>query len=177
VRRPVQIRAETPADAAAIAAVTSEAFGGVEEAELIERLRVQGLVTVSLVAVEERTIVGHILFSELAVEVDDHPIRSVALAPMCVRNDRQRRGIGTALVHAGLDAVRVARYRAAIVLGHPGFYPRFGFSSALAAKLDCPFSGSAFMALELVPGALHGTRGKVTYPAAFGLESPNPSST
>jgi putative acetyltransferase len=173
----VQIRAEIPADAPEIAAVTREAFGGAHEAEVIERLRVQGLAAVSLVAVEERTIVGHILFSELAVEVNDRPIRSVALAPMCVRSDRQRRGIGTALVRAGLDAVRVARYRAVIVLGHPAFYPRFGFSSALAAKLDCPFSGTAFMALELVPGALRGTRGKVTYPAAFGVDSPNPSST
>ena len=84
--------------------------------------------------------------------------------------DHQRRGIGSALVRAGLDAVREAGYRAVIVLGHPEYYPRFGFSPELAEKLASAFSGNAFMALELVPGALRGTRGKVTYPAAFGVD-------
>jgi putative acetyltransferase len=81
-------------------------------------------------------------------------------------------------VRAGLDAVRDAGYAAVVVLGHPEFYPRFGFSADLAAKLASPFAGPAFMALELVPGALDGTRGTVTYPPAFRIaEAPSSPAT
>ena len=165
----MRIRPETSDDAAAIDALNRNAFGGPYEAGLVERLRGQGLAAVSLVGVEEAAIVGHILFSELAVEIDGRPVRAAALAPMCVRGDCQRRGLGSALVRAGLDEVRALGHHAVIVVGHPEFYPRFGFSSRLAARLDSPFPGDAFMALELVAGALRGTRGKVTYPAAFGI--------
>jgi putative acetyltransferase len=163
------IRPECAGDAPVVAALNREAFGGDEEVLLIERLRADRLIAVSLVAVEDASLVGHILFSDLAVEVDGRPVRAVSLAPMCVRTDRQRQGIGSVLVRAGLDAVRDAGYAAVIVLGHPEFYPRFGFSAALAARLAAPFAGPAFMAVELVPGALDGTRGAVTYPPAFQL--------
>ncbi|HUF44382.1 MAG TPA: N-acetyltransferase [Aestuariivirgaceae bacterium] len=163
----MHIRPETPGDAPAIAALNREAFGGPYEAGLIDRLRASNLLAVSLVGIESGLIVGHILFSELGVELEGRPVRAVALAPMCVRADRQRRGLGSALVRAGLQAVREAGYAAVIVLGHPEFYPRFGFSPDLAEKLESPFRGSAFMALELVAGALRGGRGKVTYPSAF----------
>jgi putative acetyltransferase len=163
------IRPETPDDIPAIAALNREAFGGGDEAELIERLRADSIAVVSLVAVEADMIVGHILFSELAVELDGRPIRAVALAPMCVAKNCQHRGIGSALVRSGLDALRDAGYGAVIVLGHPAYYPRFGFSSKLAEKLAAPFAGSTFMALELAPGALRGGSGKVTYPPAFGI--------
>jgi putative acetyltransferase len=165
----MRITPEGPDDAPAVAALNREAFGGADEVALIERLRADRHVAVSLVAVEDAGFVGHILFSDLAVELDGRPIRAVSLAPMCVRPDRQRQGIGSALVRAGLDAVRDAGWRAVIVLGHPEFYPRFGFSADLAARLAAPFAGPAFMALELVPGALAGTRGTVTYPPAFRL--------
>ncbi len=161
------IRPETPGDAPAIAALNREAFGGLYEAGLIDRLRAGNLVAVSLVGIESGLIVGHIMFGELSVELDGRPVRAVALAPMCVGADRQRQGMGSDLVRASLQAVREAGYAAVIVLGHPEFYPRFGFSQDLAEKLESPFQGSAFMALELVPGALRGSRGKVTYPAAF----------
>jgi putative acetyltransferase len=163
----MRIRPERPDDAPAVAALNREAFGGQDEVDLIERLRADRLVAVSLVALEEASLAGHILFSDLAVALDGRPVRAVSLAPMCVRVDRQRQGIGSALVRAGLDAVREAGFRAVVVLGHPGFYPRFGFSADLAAKLASPFAGPAFMAIELVPGALNGTRGAVTYPPAF----------
>ena len=170
----MHIRPEEPDDAPAVATLNREAFGGDDEVEIIERLRADRLVAVSLVAIEDASLVGHILFSDLAVELDDRPVRSVALAPMCVRGDRQRQGIGSAMVRAGLDAVRDAGYTAVVVLGHPEYYPRFGFSADLAAKLASPFAGQAFMALELVPGALDGTRGSVTYPPAFGIaETPS----
>jgi putative acetyltransferase len=163
----MHIRPETPGDAPAIAALNREAFGGPYEAALIDRLRAGNLLAISLVGIESGLIVGHILFSELGLELDGRPVRAVALAPMCVATDRQRRGLGSALLRAGLQGVSEAGYAAVIVLGHPEFYPRFGFSPALAEKLESPFRGSAFMALELVPGALAGGIGNVTYPAAF----------
>ena len=88
---------------------------------------------------------------------------------MAVWPDRQGRGIGSTLVRRGLDVLKRRGIAAVIVLGHESYYPRFGFSAALARKLAAPFSGEAFMALELTPGALAGERGTVRYPAAFGL--------
>lgn len=166
----MHIRLERPDDGPAVVALNRQAFDGGYEADLIERLHAQGLAAVSLVAVEQEVIVGHILFSDLAVEVDGRAVRAVALAPMCVRHDRRGRGIGARLVRTGLEAVGTAQYQAVIVVGHPEYYPRFGFSSALVERLVSPFAGNAFMGLELVAGALHGTAGKVTYPAAFGIE-------
>jgi putative acetyltransferase len=88
---------------------------------------------------------------------------------MAVLPERQRQGIGSLLVQQGLRSCAEAGHRIVVVLGHPGFYPRFGFSSRLAERLKAPFSGPAFMALELVRGALDGVGGEVRYPAPFGL--------
>jgi len=165
----MKIREETGADAEEIAALTRAAFGGDYEVSLIEKLRVARLVIVSLVAVQEDAVVGHILFSELAVEVDERRVRAAALAPMAVRSDRWRRGIGSQLVQGGLKMLRDRGYEAVIVLGHPDYYPRFGFSPALTASLVAPFGGKAFMGLELVHGSLSGRRRSVSYPEAFGV--------
>jgi putative acetyltransferase len=166
----MRIAAEGVGHHAAIDHLHHAAFGSVYEADLVRALRAAGLVVVSLVALDGSALVGHALFSELAVEMDGRRIKAVALAPVAVRPDRQGQGIGTKLITRGLAAVRRKGYGAAIVLGHAGYYPRFGFSPALASKLSGPFRGPHFMALELMPGALAGTRGSVTYPAAFGLE-------
>ena len=164
------IRAETPSDRAAIAEVNRLAFGGEDEVALIERLRAEGLVIASLVALEDGDVVGHILFSKLPIETGTGTRRAASLAPMAVRPDRQRRGIGGSLIRAGLEACRAAGVEAVIVLGHPDYYPRFGFSAAPAKRLRAPFSGPPFMALELTPGAL-AQGGRVHYPRAFGLDS------
>ena len=165
----MRIRDETPADWAAIEDLHRRAFGGELEANLVARLRHDDLVACALVADERGAIVGHIVFSWLEVQVDRRDVRAMALAPLAVRPDRQRRGIGSELARAGLAAARAAGGEAVIVLGHPAYYPRFGFSSALAAKLRAPFKGDAFMALELVLGALAGASGAVIYPQAFGI--------
>jgi putative acetyltransferase len=165
----MQIREETSADAPEIAALTRAAFGGDYEVSLIENLRAARLVIVSLVAVQEGTVVGHILFSDLAVEVGKRRVKAAALAPMAVRSDRRRRGIGSQLVQAGLNVARDRGYEAVIVLGHSNYYPRFGFSPALTASLVAPFGGKSFMGLELVHGSLSGGRGSVSYPEAFGV--------
>jgi putative acetyltransferase len=165
----VEIRGRTAADDAAIRRLNDDAFGGTYESRLIEDLRVAGLDAVELVAVENDDIIGHILFSVLATTIDRQPVPALALAPMAVRPDRQRRGIGSVLVSAGLALARSRDWRAVIVLGHKSYYPRFGFSAALARPLEAPFAGDAFMALELAPGALQGKKGRVTYPPAFGV--------
>jgi putative acetyltransferase len=164
------IRPEADADRDAIAAVVRAAFGGEDEVALIAQLRSDGDALVSLVAAEGEAVLGHILFSRLGVEVDGAPVPAAALAPVAVRPDRQGQGIGAQLIEAGLEACRAAGIAAVIVLGHPDYYPKFGFSAELARKLRAPFSGDAFMALELVPGALAGASGSVRYAAAFGIE-------
>ena len=161
------IREETDADYPKIAALTRAAFGGEYGAELIEKLRTARLVIVSLVAVEKAFVAGHVLFSELTVEVDDKSVKAVALAPMAVRSDSRRRGVGSKLIETGLQILDDRGYEAVIVLGHPDYYSRFGFSAALTASLVAPFSGKAFMGLELVHGSLSRGRGSVTYPEAF----------
>jgi putative acetyltransferase len=165
----VEIRGRTAADDSAIRRLNDDAFGGTYESRLIEDLRAADLDAVELVAVENDDIVGHILFSVLATTIDRQAVPALALAPMAVRPDRQRRGIGSVLVRAGLSLARERDWRAVIVLGHQKYYPRFGFSAALARPLEAPFSGDAFMALELEPGALRGEKGRVTYPPAFGV--------
>jgi len=162
------IREGTPADDSAIRHLNDAAFGSTNESKLIEDLRAAGLVAVELVAVDP-LVDGHILFSVLDVIIGETPVRALSLAPMAVRPERQRRGIGSALVRAGLQQARERGWQAVVVLGHQDYYPRFGFSAALAQPLEAPFSGASFMALELVPGTLQGGAGRVVYPPAFGI--------
>jgi len=167
----VTIRRRVPADDDAIGGLNDAAFGGTAEARLVADLRAAGLTEVELVATADTRIVGHILFSRLVVISGGRLVDALALAPMAVRPDRQRQGIGTALVRAGLNIARANGCHAVIVLGHPGFYPRFGFSAARARHLKAPFKGDSFMALEFVPGALDGDDGAVVYPPPFGLRN------
>jgi putative acetyltransferase len=105
------------ADDTAIRRLNDDAFGGAYESRLIEELRAAGLDAVELVAFEDDQIVGHILFSALATTVGREVVPALALAPMAVRPDRRRRGIGSALVRSGLDLARACDWRAVIVLG------------------------------------------------------------
>ncbi len=167
----VVIREREPADDPAIRDLNDLAFGGAFEGGLVEELREAFIDAVELVAIDDGMIVGHILFSALTVMVDDDAVPTLSLAPMSVHPARQRSGIGSALVETGLELARRREWQAVVVLGHPEFYPRFGFSAELASSLDAPFEGESFMALELVPGALDGDDGLIVYPAAFGLVS------
>jgi len=161
------IREETAADIESVREVNRLAFGGEIEARLVDRLRDEGLVVGSLVAVLDGVVAGHVLFSELPIETARGRLAGVALAPVAVRPHLQRRGIGSALIRAGLELCRARGCAVAVVLGHPAYYARFGFSAALAARLRAPFSGDPFMALELAPGALDGITGVVRYPDEF----------
>jgi putative acetyltransferase len=165
---PFAIRPEATDDHAAIREVNRLAFGQEDEARLVDDLRDGGYVRVSLVAEEAGRIVGHILFSDLPIETPRGIVGALALAPMAVLPDRQRRGVGSALVREGLRACTERGQQIVVVVGHPDFYPRFGASARLAERLAAPFSGPAFMAWELVPGALEGVEGEVRYPPPFG---------
>lgn len=152
--------------------INEAAFGRPDEADLADSLRREGVVLASvvaeIVAELEKHLVGHILFSRMFIETDSGSISAVALAPMAVLPKHQRQGIGGQLIRYGLDLLRQGE-RIVIVLGHPDYYPHFGFSSGKASNLESPFPPDAFMAMELIPGALDGIRGKVRYPSAFGL--------
>ena len=164
-------RLETADDIAAIRAVNTEAFGGPVEAALVDALRRDGLVVASLVADDNGVVVGHILFSRVFIHGSTTRVPAVALAPMAVVPARQRCGVGTLLMRAGLDACRAAGEQIVLVVGHPAYYPRLGFSHALTRDLRSPYEGEAFMALELHPGALAGVRGEVRYSPPFAAVS------
>lgn len=147
------IRHARPADHAAISALVEAAFGQPDEARLVEELRANGDVIFELVArTEDGAIEGHILYSRLWA---DSVMLYAALAPLSVAPSVQRTGVGSRLMKASLDTAREYGIHGIIVLGHPAYYPRFGFSTEAASKVKSPFSGSpAFMALALEPDAL-----------------------
>jgi putative acetyltransferase len=161
----VSCRPERGEDAAAIRSILMAAFAGNAEADLVERLRRDGDLVLALVAEEEGTVCGYVAFPRLTVETDDGAHDAVGLAPVGVTPEYQRRGIGSALIRAGHRQLADAGERLVIVLGHPEYYPRFGFSAAAAAAFQAPWSGPAFMALALSPDAP--IAGRVSYPRAF----------
>lgn len=159
------IRAVEPADHSAIHSVVAAAFRQSDEADLIDALRADGDALLELVALEDGAIVGHILFSPLTT---DNGRRLAALAPLSVQPAWQKDGHGTALMEEGHRRLAAAGIEAIIVLGHPAYYPRVGYSAELARTVAAPFKGPGFMALELVPGAL-AEPVTITYARAFGL--------
>lgn len=164
----VEIRPETTEDQQAICHANQQAFGGDDEADLVDALRDGGYVEVSLVADIDGEVVGHILFSRVAIITKGGAVQAVSLAPMAVLPEHQRRGIGNKLVEAGLEACRARGHRIVVVLGHPEFYPRFGFSAELARPIESAFDGGeAWMAMELMPGALNGVEGRVEFSPPF----------
>ncbi len=162
-----QFRLEIDDDRDAIRRVVTEAFGQPAEADLVDALRDEGHARVSMIAEVDGQVVGHILFSELPINTADGVVPALALAPMAVTPALQRQGVGSQLLRHALVACRDAGHRIVVVLGHPEYYPRFGFSPRLAAQLESPYAGPAFMAIELAPGALAGVRGRVEYAPPF----------
>ncbi|MCZ6829600.1 MAG: N-acetyltransferase, partial [Gammaproteobacteria bacterium] len=161
------IRAETENDRDAVYALNSAAFETPSEANLVDTLREQARPLVSLVSEHNGELVGHILFSP--VSLSGHPdCRMMGLAPMAVTPGHQNKGIGSALVRAGLDQCRKLGFTAVVVLGHPQYYPRFGFSPSSEFNIDSEYEvpDEVFMAMELQVGSLRGKTGRVKYHAA-----------
>lgn len=161
------IRDALPSDYPAIRAVVRHAFGQTYEADLIDDLRADGDALFELVAGDETAIWGHIVYSPLPIERAGETVAAAALGPVSVLPAFQHAGAGTALIQEGNARCAQLGLGAVVVLGDPAYYRRFGFSPEAAESLEAPFSGSAFMALELTPGALK-NGGRVRYAAAFG---------
>jgi putative acetyltransferase len=168
----VSIRIEESAslsERAIIRAINEAAFGGSEEADLVDHLRDEKHALLSLVAEIDAGIVGHIMFSRMSISTSTGLVAAVALAPLAVHPDHQRKKIGSLLVQHGLELLRGRGEKIVIVVGHPNYYPKFGFSTDKARLIEGPFPPEAFMAAELHVGALDGIQGTVVYPPPFGI--------
>lgn len=163
------IRPEQPEEATAIRHIIQQAFGRLAEATLVDRLRTQGQVIVSLVAERCQLIAGHCLFSPVILETVEQVRRLVGLGPIAVLPALQRQGIGSLLITHGLEYCRNAGYDGVVVLGHPVYYPRFGFVPASRYGIHCEYTvpDDVFMAIELRPGALQRCAGTAKYQPAF----------
>jgi putative acetyltransferase len=154
---------------AGVRQLNTAAFEGDLEAGIVDALREAVSPLVSLVALGDDHVIGHIMFSPVALS--SRPELSImGLAPMAVLPPRQRQGIGSALVEAGIAECRRIGADAIVVLGHREYYPRFGFTRASAFGLRSEFDvpDDVFMAMELWAGALGNSGGVVRYHAAFG---------
>lgn len=164
----MRIRPEANADRAAIHAVNRAAFGTSLEADLVDVLRAKAAALISLVAEVDDAIVGHILFSP--VSLGGHgQLNLMGLGPMAVLPQRQRSGIGSALAQDGLKRCKQLGCHAVVVVGHPEYYPRFGFAPASRFGIRCNYDvpDDVFMLAELEPGALRGASGVIRYDEAF----------
>lgn len=175
----LQIRAETAADRPRIAQLVAAAFEHAEhathdEAGLVERLRDSAafIPELSLVAELDGEIIGHALFTRLPIVDGSQAHDELSLAPLAVAPGRQRQGIGGKLIKAGHELARQLGFRAVILVGHPAYYPRFGYRPARGAGILPPqdWPDEVFMVCELLPGSLRGVRGTVHYPPEFRLD-------
>jgi putative acetyltransferase len=168
---PVIVRGETPTDHRGITLINDLAFGQKQEGILVEKLRKKALFDprLSLVAMEGDHMVGHILFFPVTIDSEDNSAETLSLGPMSVHPDFQRSGIGKMLVRSGLDVAKRLGYRSVVVLGHPEYYPKFGFIKASLYNIKDPFDapGEAMMAIELDAGSLGFGGGVISYPPEF----------
>ena len=164
----IKIRQEKPEDVVAIRYVLEQAFRGASEANLVDILRQASKASISLVAIYDRQIVGHILFSPVTIAPEQIGFNGIGLAPVGVLPEFQRKGIGSKLIREGLEECKKAGYDIVVVLGNPHFYSRFGFSPASDYGLGNEYNaGEHFMAMELKKGALAEVNGIVKYQPEF----------
>lgn len=168
------VRQEQPRDQAGVRALLLDAFGQPDEADLVDALR-RGpafIPELSLVGVAGDAVVGQILFTRLHVR-GERRSAGLALAPMAVARSFQRLGIGSTLVRAGLDVARRLDEPFVVVLGHPAYYPRFGFAPASRRGIKAPiqFPDEALLAIELRRAGLDGVTGLVEWAPEFGIRA------
>lgn len=163
------IRPEKPEDIESIRNINQKAFRQKNESELVDKLRKRDVLTISLVAVQDGEVVGHIAFSPVRIESGTSSFKAIALAPMAVLPGHQQKGIGSQLVRAGLEECRRIAYEIVFLVGHPDYYPRFGFVLAKPKGVGCEFQvpEEAWMLLELREGALAGRQGVAKFEPEF----------
>jgi len=155
-----------------VRAITEQAFGQALEADIVDKLRAQCEEVLSLVAEDKDLVVGHILFSPVVIETPERAVAGMGLAPVSVAQDRQRKGVGSALIRQGLAMLRASGCPFVIVLGHPEYYPRFGFQPASKFGIQCPWEGvpdEAFMIRMLNEDAMKGVSGRARYRDEFNV--------
>ncbi len=164
----MKIRKETAADIEAVFEINRSAFPTEEEAQLVNRLRETASPLISLVAEGEQEIIGHILFTPVTLDSDTN-LFLMGLAPMAVNPARQNKGIGTLLARAGIEECRALGAAGLVVLGHPKYYPRFGFSPSANFGIKSKYDGApeVFMVLELSAEVFAGKAGVISYHSSF----------
>ncbi|MBK5721924.1 N-acetyltransferase [Dysgonomonas sp. Marseille-P4677] len=167
----IEIRQEQACDYPMVYDVNLKAFKRKAEARLTDRLRLSDafIPELSLVAIVDKTVVGHILFTKISIDDDGLQSESLSLAPMAVLPEMQSKGVGSRLVDYGLDRARSLGYKSVIVIGHAKYYSRFGFEPTSKWQIKAPFHvpANAFMAIELVENSLSGIKGIVKYAKEF----------
>lgn len=165
----IAIRAEKTEDHESVRRINELAFGQPNEADLVDALRAKARPYISLVAIDDEQVVGCIFFSPVTVESEAGVFNAIGLAPLAVLPERQNQGIGSRLVREGLRECQRIGEEIVVVLGHPNYYPRFGFAPAsskgLRSEYDVP--DEVFMVVELSEGSLGGRRGLVKYHPEF----------
>ena len=165
-----KIRFEKPEDIAFIHSVNEQAFGRVSEAKLVDTLRLACTDHLSLVADDNGSIIGHLMFTPVVVTDGKQKTEGMGLAPMAVLPSKQRQGIGTQLVDSGLRILKEKGCPFVIVLGHPEYYPRFGFQAASGCNIRTQWDGvpdDAFMILVMDHEAMQNVSGVATFRDEF----------
>lgn len=135
----VTIRPETDNDVTTIYHINAQGFGREKEAEFVNHLRDHRGITLSLVAEYNGLLVGHALFSPLKIKPDGSGFNAVTLAPLAILPEYQRQGIGSSLVREGIERIRLLGHDIIFLVGHPEYYPRFGFTQARLKGFRCEF--------------------------------------
>ena len=165
----IRIREEQPQDIKAIRKLNIRAFGQAQEADVVDKLRRTCNDLLSLVAVIQNQVIGHILFSSAKIESGDRFVEGMGLAPMAVLPEYQRRGIGSELARTGIAKLKNRQCPFVIVLGHAGYYPRFGFepASRYGIRSEWEVPDDAFMILMLNESEMQAISGVARYRPEF----------
>ncbi|MHC4116836.1 MAG: GNAT family N-acetyltransferase [Planctomycetota bacterium] len=166
----IHIRLEKAEDIPSVRIVNKQAFEQPAEAHIVDKLRLSCPEALSLVAVDGDHVVGHIFFTPATVDTGSGTVEGMGLAPMAVLPERQREGIGSALVERGLEILRERGCPFVIVLGHSEYYPRFGFEPASKYGLKCQWEGvpdEAFMVIIFDEARMEGVSGVARYRDEF----------